>query len=182
MKCQLMLRAIKRKYGERQLKKLQKKRHHKPVAISWKDVKHLGILYHCQSEKDLEEIKRFVDSLPDGMTVRTLGYSDIKEPEDYQIQPEPYRFFSRADLNWYGKPVSDGVRKFIQTPFDLLINLSPDVVIPLDYVLVQSHARLIAGVKTENQQHDIMIDTASAASKSYILEQIVYYMKMIKPR
>jgi hypothetical protein len=177
-----MLKVLKQKYGNMQLKKLLKRRHHKPVTISWQDVKHLGILYHCQSKNDFEEIKKFVESLPDDMTVSTLGYSDIKEPEDYQIQPEPYRFFCRADLNWYEKPVSDGVRKFIQTPFDLLVNLNQNPVLPLDYVLAQSHARLIAGTKSKTQEHDIMIDTDPAASKSFVLEQIVRYMKMIKPR
>lgn len=164
------------------MRKLQKRRHHKPVTVSWQDVKHLGILYHCQSEKDFKQIKAFVESLPEKMHVSTLGYTDNKEPEDYQIQPEPYHFFCRADLNWYEKPASDTVANFIQTPFDLLINLSPESVLPLDFALTMSHARLIAGQRTEGQQHDIMIDADPAAPKTFILEQIVRYMKMIKPR
>jgi hypothetical protein len=152
-----MIKALKQYYGNMQLRKLQKHRHHKAVSVNWEQVKRMGILYHCESEGDFKTVKTYVESLPEHINLSTL-----------------------ADLNWYYKPVSAGVRDFIQEPFDLLINLCDEDLLPLNFVLLQSHARLIAGEYTDKQWHDLMIETEKNAPKAYLLEQIERYLKMIK--
>ncbi|MFO7789177.1 MAG: DUF6913 domain-containing protein [Bacteroidota bacterium] len=175
-----MIRALKQYYGKMQLRKLQKNRHHKAVSVNWEQVKRMGILYHCESEGDFKTVKAYVESLPEHINASTLGFVDAKELSDFHIQAEPFRFYCKADLNWYYKPVSPMVRGFIHEPFDLLINLCDGDVLPLNFVLLQSHARLIAGEYTNKQWHDLMIETEKNAPKSYLLEQIERYLKMIK--
>ncbi|MFW5805565.1 MAG: DUF6913 domain-containing protein [Bacteroidales bacterium] len=175
-----MIRTLKQHYGKLQLRKLQKQRHHKAISINWDEIKRLGILYQCQSERDFITVKTFSEGVPEQIGLSTLGYVDAKELTDFHIQAEPFRFYCQADLNWYYKPVSSVTRDFIHEPFDLLINLCDEDILPLNFVLLKSHARLIAGDYTKKQWHDIMIKTDKNAPKTYLLEQIVRYLKMIK--
>jgi hypothetical protein len=54
-------------------------------------------------------------------------------------------YFSRINLNWHLKPVS-GIKPFIEDDFDILIDFSGGNILPLNYVMKESRAKMKVGV------------------------------------
>jgi hypothetical protein len=177
-----MFKALKKKYGNSQLSKMLKRRKHTAVAVSFDNVKRLGVIYPANEEARFRKLKSLMESLPEHIKFSTLGYVDSKELSDFHIQPAEFRFFCQADLNWYYKPVSDTVRAFISTPFDVLIDLSKDNCLPIQFVLAETHARLIAGRFQDDTVYDFMINPTENKTDEYFFEQLIRYLKMIKTK
>ena len=175
-----MFKRLKEKIGKKQLGKVLRRRKHKAFAVNFSDVRSLGVIYPANEESGFRQVKKLVEALPREIKVSTLGYSDSKELKEFHIQPEGFRFFCHADLNWYFRPVSDTVREFISTPFDVLIDLSKEEVLPINFVVADSHARLITGRYKENANYDFMIMPGEDQRDTYLFEQIIRYLKMIK--
>ncbi len=175
-----MFKALKQKYGYHQLSRILKRRRHVAVAVNFDKVKRMGIIYPADQEAQYRQVKSLMESLPPHIQCQSLGYADAKALSNFHIQPEEFRFFCHDDLNWYFKPMSDTVRSFIGTPFDVLIDLSKENCLPIQFVIAESHARLIAGRYQEDELYDFMIDNLGNASETYLFEQLIHYLKMIK--
>jgi hypothetical protein len=173
-----MLQKLKRKYGRRQLKNLQKRRIHEAKSVNFDNIKSLGIIYPASEESQFNVAKKLVNSISGNIEVKTLGYSNTKELAEFHIQPQKFSFFCLADLNWHFKPVSDTCLSFSEIPFDVLIDLSKNKVFPIEYVLSYSKAKLIVGRYKENSIYDFMIEAAD--SNEFFFDQVMKYLKMIK--
>ena len=53
-------------------------------------------------------------------------------------------FFCKSDLNWYGRPTNE-VQQFIESDFDILIDLELEPVLALKYILKSSNAKMKVG-------------------------------------
>ncbi len=177
-----MLKALKQKYGKHQLSKLLKRRRHTAIAVNFENVKRLGVIYPADEEKQFGKVKSLMEALPEHINFSTLGYADAKSLSDFHIQTAEFRFFCHEDLNWYYKPVSSTVRTFVEVPFDVLIDLSKENRLPIQFVLAETHARLIAGRFQDNTLCDFMINPTENQSDEYLFEQLIRYLKMIKTK
>ncbi|MEA1873733.1 MAG: hypothetical protein U9N51_04800 [Bacteroidota bacterium] len=177
-----MFKALKQKYGNYQLSKLLNRRKHTAIAVNFDHIKRLGVIYPANNEAQFIEVKSLLDSLPNHINFSTLGYADAKALSNFHIQPAEYRFFCHEDFNWYFKPVSDIVCEFISTPFDVLIDLSEESSLPIQFVLAESHARLIAGRFQDDTLYDFMIKPTENKTDEYFFEQLIRYLKMIKTK
>lgn len=175
-----MFEGLKHRFGKYQLQRVRSKNIHKPVSLNFKNIKRLGVLYTCRDQKDFELVKSFFDALPKTIQVQSLGFFEQKELENYHIQPPEYRFFTLKDMNWYYRPVGEVVSHFIYEPFDVLMDLSLKQKLPLEFILADAHARLIAGRKTNDHIHDIMVDIDKQPDMEYLIEQLIRYLGMIK--
>jgi len=129
-----------------------------------------------------EVVHNFVKECRDeGKDVFAVGYvPEKKVPENYLLR-KSLHFFCLSDLNWYYKPVVPFVELFINERFDLLIDLSINSSYPVDYIVSLSDAGFRAGKRTDDSEHlDLSIDTGNNSDTNYLLQQIVYYLKILK--
>ncbi len=114
-----------------------------------------------------------------GKKVSVLGYLDFKHIDGHPGHP----YFCRKDLNWYGKPLNNyQIRDFIESPFDLLMNIFDEIVPPLEYIACHSPAKCRIGKYFANKEfcNDIMVDIGTNPKGIEKLSgQILHYAKMI---
>jgi hypothetical protein len=121
---------------------------------------HIGILYNATEFVSFEIIRDLAKKLSlNNSHVSILGYVNSKKLIDHYLYRKGFDFFSRNDLNWYYKPVSEVTDKFIKQPFDILINLSLETIYPIQYIVALSPATFKVGKFTSDEKYlDVMID------------------------
>jgi hypothetical protein len=146
--------------GERILVNLQKNSTRLPAFYTIGEAKNIGIIYNATEYISFEIIKNLVKDLSkDSKKITVLGYVNSKNLIDNYLYRKGFDFFSRNDLNWYFKPISQVVDQFIKEPFDLLINLSLDDHFPIRYITGISSATFKAGRYSPYDHYlDFMID------------------------
>jgi hypothetical protein len=122
--------------------------------------KNIGILYNATEFVSFEIIKDFAKILSQNQSnISILGYVNSKKLIDHYLYRKGFDFFSRNDLNWYYKPVSEVTDKFMKQSFDILIDLSLDSVFPIQYIVALSPATFKVGKFSPEEKYlDMMID------------------------
>jgi hypothetical protein len=91
--------------------------------------------------------------------VSVLGYVHSKKLIDHYLYRKGFDFFTKNNLNWYNRPMSDTVENFLKKPYDILINLSLEKYYPIQYVLALSPSSFKVGKYFEEPNYmDLMID------------------------
>lgn len=146
--------------GERVLQSQQRNHSRLPSFNTLNEAKSIGIIYNATEYISFELIKNLVKEISHGpKKITVLGYVDSKKLIDNYLYRKGFDFFSKNDLNWYFKPVSQVVDLFIKEPFDLLINLSLDDHFPIRYITSVSSATFKAGrFSPHDNCLDLMID------------------------
>lgn len=155
----------------------------KGVSVSLEAASTIGIVYDSSSEKVYELIKKTVKDLRAMQKdVLALGYYNKKELPPMRFAKLGMDFFTRKALNWQMKPSGTVVSNFIALPFDILIILHSEQIIPIRFIAAHSHAKFKIGkFDSRNEQVcDMMIDTREESSSARLLEQILKYLNMIK--
>jgi hypothetical protein len=127
---------------------------------SIEEAKTIGILYDATEYVSFEIVRDLVKNLTSSsVTISVLGYVNSNKLIDHYLYRKGFDFFSKNDLNWYYKPVSELTEKFINEPFDILIDLSLSFQFPIHYISSLSVAKFKAGrFSKENTSLDFMID------------------------
>jgi len=81
------------------------------------------------------------------------------------------------DLNWYGLPKPGPVDDFINTEFDLLLNIALDQTLLFDYVTALSKARFKIGWSPkESNFFDLNINIKGKPDAFYLARQQIFYL------
>jgi len=146
--------------GEKILTNYQRNQSRVPFIYTLNEAKHIGIIYNATEYVSFEIIKNLVKDLShDSKKISVLGYVDSKNLIDNYLYRKGFDFFSRNELNWYFRPVSQVVNQFIREPFELLINLSLDDHYPIRYITALSPAAFKTGrYSPSDKSLDLMID------------------------
>jgi len=108
--------------GEKILTNYQRNQSRVPFIYTLNEAKHIGIIYNATEYVSFEIIKNLVKDLShDSKKISVLGYVDSKNLIDNYLYRKGFDFFSRNELNWYFRPVSQVVNQFIREPFELSI-------------------------------------------------------------
>ncbi|MBP1669543.1 MAG: hypothetical protein H6Q21_1909 [Bacteroidetes bacterium] len=131
------------------------------MVCNLKNARNIGILYNATEYVSFEIIKEFTKKLSQNdSSVSILGYVDSKKLIDHYLYRKGFDFFSRNDLNWFYKPVSEVTEAFIVKPFDILIDLSLEPCFPIQYIVALSPATFKVGKFSPDEKYlDLMIDT-----------------------
>ena len=131
------------------------------MVCNLKNARNIGILYNATEYVSFEIIKEFTKKLSQNdSSVSILGYVDSKKLIDHYLYRKGFDFFSRNDLNWFYKPVSEVTEAFIAKPFDILIDLSLEPCYPIQYIVALSPATFKVGKFSPDEKYlDLMIDT-----------------------
>ena len=144
--------------------------------------KYIGVLASPQDEITTGHLKNFLHYLSQkGIKYLVFGYFDGKNiPENFLYWKE-IDFFTRKDLNFFFMPQNPIVDKFINEPFDMLINCNIAHHFPLEYISQLSVAKCKVGIMCEDEScFDLAIDIHKNPTIEYFLKNLEIYLTNLR--
>lgn len=149
--------------------------------IRWSEKPSIGLLYFFRPEEE-KELHRWVENkAKNGFKVRSLGFIELGKGESSPASGLRYEYFSQHDLNWFYQPTSTTVKSFIESDFDVLIDLDRVGRLPIRYALQQSKARMKIGRCGEEVPFDLCFEVDRKTDISAFLELTEQYLDMLDP-
>jgi hypothetical protein len=118
-----------------------------------------------------------------GIKAIGIGHINSKREKDTFATIAHSGFSNNCNVRWSGRPkTGDGIQ-FMQEQFDILIDLSIQKVLVLQYILVHSVAAFKVGWESsEYNYYDLNIDVKENPHCRYLMEQIVFYLENINTK
>jgi hypothetical protein len=169
--------------GKSMLKARMARIKRKPHYINFCNIKNVGIVWDASKTDDFAILTRFHQKMAElGKEVRIFGFFPEKGFPDQYTAIRYLTCLKRKEINFFYLPVNSEAELFIQTKFDVLIDINFKKHLPLFYVTSLSKAGLKVGLadsKPESSHLDLMISMKSPLNIEIYLEQILYYLEMI---
>jgi len=178
-----LLQKIKNIIGTYLLKKTASQKKRRAFLKKFDDIEDIGIVYNAAKKADESIIHNFAAGLRlQGKKVYLLGYVDQKilpHTKKFHITSE---FFWHEKLNFFNLPVKSEIGKFINSEFDLLLNIHFDSTLPMLAIPVYANAKYCMGtcVVDALSYFDAIIDTGENTSLQFLANQMEHYLKVIK--
>jgi hypothetical protein len=148
----------------------------------------IGIIYKDTNEEFFKDLKAYSKYLRENFSIKSvflLAFVDEREKKlpAWQQHKLEMEFFTQQDLNWSLRPVS-GVEKFLREDFDILIDFSGGNVVPLNFILKESHAKMKVGMRGSRAERycDFIIDMGNQFGVAKFVEQLNSYLSNPKIR
>lgn len=176
-----MLDSLKYKYAHAVLSSKKKKIKRERGVFNFDSAKNCGIVFNATTQESYERAKMFIDFLiTKNINVIAIGFVNSKEVQEFYRETVHFKYFSRKNINWYGKPKNTNVDDFINNKFDILFDLSLANDFPLEYIAALSLAKFKVGrYTTDKADYDFMIDISKNPKHDYLIEQIKNYISML---
>lgn len=154
------LSTYKEKTGRKKLVKQSAKNARAAQIINWNDANTIGILFNASNTVYFEIIRNIVKTISkQKKDVSILGYVNSKKVIDHYLYRKGFEFFTQKELNWYMNPKSSTVNSFVSKPFDILLNLSLEDYLPIQFIVAGSKARFKVSKYFETSAYaDLMIN------------------------
>lgn len=142
----------------------------------------IGIIFNATNQASFEKASAFAQTIiAKNIQVLNIGFVDNKEQLSFFTDKKGTKFFSRKNLNWWGKPKNPSVDYFIEKPFDILIDLSLIESYPIQYIVGLSQAKMKVGkFLDKNSYYDLMIDIKKEPTLDNLIKQVGVYLSMFK--
>ena len=119
----------------------------------------VGLVYLERDHAHFREVKALAKRLKNEFGVKRVGmmsyvHEDTKDTPTWLVKKLDSGYFCKGDLNWYGWPVKE-FEAFVDTPFDILIDLELDPVLPLKFIVRASAAGMKVGVENADWNKDL---------------------------
>jgi len=176
-----LISDIKLKIGNKILHSKVKKLKRQRGVFNLNNTKTAGIIFNATKQESFDIANDFVKFLEHkNITVKSLGFVDSKEVRDFYRETVNSKYFSKKNLNWYGKPKNENVEKFITQEFDLLLDLSLIDEYPIIYISALSKAKFKVGRLSGKEEYlDFMIDISKNPKYDYLIKQIKHYLSIL---
>lgn len=128
-------------------------------GFSLKNAKSVGLVYLERDHAHYREIKSLAKSLKEDYGVKRVGLmsyvpTDEKETPNWLVKKLDSGYLCKSDLNWHGWPTKE-FEAFVDTPFDILIDLEIDPVLQLKFVVRKSMAAMKVGIDNPHWNDDL---------------------------
>lgn len=173
-----MVNSIKRSIGgiilKNKLKRLKRNRR----VVNLNDAGTVAILYALNDQGTYNIISEFVGSLQQqNKKVKALGLVQHKSDTENFLPKLSYDFIYHKDINWFGKPSGVYTEEFLNTDYDILIDVSNDMDYTSEYLFVLSIAKLKVGYSDNS---DVIIERDEKKGLKEYLENISHYLSILK--
>lgn len=177
----ISFRNLRSKIGYALLKRLAKSVDRNVHSVHLYSAKKVAVIFQPAGQEEFEKVQQFIKSLKDkGIYITAVGFIREKKIPNIFLLRKGYDFFCYDDLNWYCKPTAPFIENFINEKFDILIDLSLERNLPVDYLIYLSKAGFKAGKHFGNgEPFDLTIDVSKNNNISYLVEQLQYYLSLI---
>lgn len=158
--------------------------------VNYDKAKTVLLLFESDYSEKNPIIRKIIQSLQqDGKKVSAWGFIDKKEVTS-AILPD-FRILHHQQTDFFHKPDPTFFRELENLQFDLMIDLSLQLQLPLEYLALHANAYCKTGLrKTEFPVYDFMLDMESLKSTDdtienpideiYLYDQIIFYLKSIQ--
>lgn len=165
-------------YANYILNRISKEVERDKQVFNLQDASNVAILFDGTKVKDIELVKSFVAKFARGKeTVTVLAYVNDNHKSFDHISMLHFDFFSKDQLNWFGKPKGIIIRNFLNKEYDILIDLSLKTFYPLTYLLAASPARYKIGRLTEDISiFDLAINNKKDKSLEALITKITHHL------
>lgn len=158
--------------------------------VNYNDAKSIFILFESDFSEKNQTIRNIIRALQqDNKKVTAWGYINKKEVNT-AILPD-FRILHHKQTNFFLKPDSTHLTELENIEFDLLIDLSLNQNLTLQYISLYANALCKVGVRNlEPQIYDFIIDIENLRNtadsdeetidETYLFKQIIFYLKSIQ--
>lgn len=177
-----MLSSFRLKIARFLLKKKLKNTHRKVRAIGLDKATEIGILYDATNRMEYESVKKLTNYLiEERKKVSTLGYINSKKGTEMMTPHLHFRYFDNNHLSKLFIPNNNEVESFLNSPFQILIDLTLSDSFPLEYIASLSKARFKVGATGNYRDEvcDLTISLKDNQSIDQLILQLKHYLKMI---
>lgn len=137
----------------------------------------VGIAYNAQkvNPKFMNKVIHYFESM--GKSVHTMGYVDEKE---IRLFMPNYKegYFCLADLDFWGLPKPDKIKRFVSSDYDYMISLDVEGELQVQALMAQCNAKARIGKHLEafTFAHDFMIKSYAGTAEEFF-EDLKKYLK-----
>lgn len=177
-----MFRAIRLNIGRSILKKKVIKQHRIKKFNNLRNSHKIGVIWDGLRLKEFQGLTAFYQEMQKiNIQLDIVCYHPGKIlPDDYTA----LRYMTcikRSDLNTIYFPQADDIIEFLNTPYEILIDINYSGHFPLEYISALSKAEFKVGLEksTYKQYLDMTIDIPEKEDLKYYLEQVKHYLEMI---
>lgn len=177
-----MLSSFRLKIAKFLLKKKLKSTQRKVRAIGLDKATEIGILYNATNRMEYESVKKLVNFLiEERKKVSTLGYINSKKGAEMMTPHLHFHYFDNNHLSNFFIPKNNEIDTFINSPFQILIDLTLTDNFPLQFISTLSKARFKVGATGNYRDEicDLTIALKDNKSIDQLILQLKHYLKMI---
>jgi hypothetical protein len=177
-----IIQNIREKFAKSFLLNQQQEMDRKQKQVNLDSASTLVLLYHLPDEATYKVAESIVVRFSEmNLKVRVVCFTDLKIIPHYFIPKISQDIFTAKDLNWRYQPQKPFVKDFIETEYDILIDLSLTDHLPLLYCVGMSKAGLKVGRFQEDHQlfYDLMIHPSANETIDSFAEQVIHYLSRI---
>lgn len=153
----------------------------------------VGILFELTDDEVYYSVQKYFQKLQEKkIKVKVLGYVSNKLAVNKFLPVLSVDFFNEKQINWFYIPKAPCIQDFVETDFDICINISSENVFPLKYVAALSKARLKVGAygkdlpaqkyKELSSIYDIMMLSEETHNQITFLDNIHEYLTILNPK
>lgn len=148
-----------------------------------KNIRKIGIVWDASKSEDFNSLSKFHQRMHErNIDVKIIGYYAGDELPDRLTAIRFLSCIRKKELSFFYKPVSEESDAFINTNFDVLIDVNFDKKFPLYYISSLSTASFKVGLfDSENNTSifDLMMELKKPVHVENYLDQVVHYLEMI---
>ena len=154
------------------------KTNRKVTPISLQKAKKVGLFFAVENNIDIDNALYVYNQLKNiGVSAVALGYVvNYKDLAKYREQSF-FDFFTDKDLDFLYRTKTDLPTTFVDTEFDVLIDINAVDYYPTRLMLSQSKAHFRIGLFAENHPFDLMLCVEKEKGCKYYYEQIEFYLQ-----
>jgi hypothetical protein len=161
--------------------------------VNYDKAKTILILFESDYAEKNQAIHTIIDQMrKDGKKVTAWGFVNKKEIET-AIFPD-FRILHHKQTDFFHKPLDSYINELKFVEYDLLIDLSVNPIIPLEYLVLYANASFKTGTRrTKIPVYDFVLDVdkvpvpaessetgQSQVDETYLYNQIFFYLKNIQ--
>ncbi len=179
-----LLESVRLKIGHKILNKKHSRTKRKMTYTNIGSIRTIGIVWDSTNTEQFPHLSGFVREMHDrNIDIQIIGYFPGKILPDEYSAVRYLTCIRRNEINTFYIPVSDEVNAFMNTRLDILIDINFNKIFPLKYISLLSMAGFKIGLSEpdgESSHFDMMMDIRRPVAINEYLENIVYYLEMIK--
>ena len=177
-----MLENIKKNIAYYWLRKKLSKKIRNTCFHNYDTAKSIILVFDASKQEDYKIVHSFFKILSEkGIRVQMLGFNYTKDLSDFYQTGVYFSYFSKEDFSWFGVIKNPKLIELIQEEYSILIDFSIKKNYFIDAIVSLSEAQFKIAIKKDTiVNYDFIIDIEKNKNISYFIEQIDFYLKMIK--
>ncbi len=171
-----MIESLKKYFQRKEIRKNLKILQRRLVFQSIEQAKNIGVVYVVESEADYIRVDNWIKKLfANGKIIRVIGYHHSDNVPHYCIPKLKHEYYSKKDVNWYGKPIRVSVNDFINEPFDVLIDLTMVDNYTIKHIVSSSNASMKIGRKVDG--YEDLYDLMLSLNEEHDMDDLIYFVE-----